>query len=380
LVDREYHVHAHRLNVRNIMRTVAFYEVKAPFLSQNAMHSVAWQATMKLASLPLSVLWERVFAEICPFGLASNSYYVDCLHGVGHGLLLSVVFRHSSIRPEDTNACMPLCWKSRGITLSQLRDALDACRQAPDVTSRMICSGGSYHHLFEAGMNPRSITSLSQAVSFCGNEEDLFTLWCFQLMFSNGAVGGFFSRRLLLGDYLQIDCFAYAMRSESNRLGCVAAISMNAYRTFHDTVASLVRDIMYSKRPPCVNSLMLTWGDTHDLTGVDILQSTAQNYALGSTPIIVQWCDRFAPFTQLHNLTYRKRFRCCVVSTGLFFSKKAFIELFDPRKARRHCDELLWRPAWTSDGFFLRKIHHDCLNATLISPQHPSLIAEACLI
>ena len=177
-------------------------------------------------------------------------------------------------------------------------------------------------------------------------------------------------RRLLLVDYLHINCTKLRVHLESNRLGCIAAVTMNAFRNFHDTLSTVLHNIRYSSSPSCINKLMLTWGSTPDHSGYPVLTHIANEIIRrgdDKLPVLARWCDRFAPVTQLNLAVVEKRFTCCVAASGLFLVKKAFIEKFDPALVRVHCDQLL-QLEWVDDLILRRKMRDICIKSSIIMP------------
>jgi len=237
-------------------------------------------------------------------------------------------------------------------------------------------------------MSPQSIDTLNKGMSFCSNERDVFAFGCFQLMLSNGAVGGFFPKKLVLADYIaingspRVDCIKEPMASESNRLGCIASVTANAFRTYHDTLAILVAEVQNRPPPSCIDTLMLTWSKHPDRSADDFLKGIAAEHVATQTSVLAQWCDQFAPIVLLHSRTVQNRFRCCVTASGYFFVKKAFIELFDPQLVRVHCDELV-QTNWTDSQVFQYELRNACLESSLIYPggsQDPFGLSRACLL
>lgn len=222
-------------------------------------------------------------------------------------------------------------------------------------------------------MHPQAIDTLEKGMDFCGNERAVFAFGCFQLLLSNGAVGGFFPRKLMLSDYLvnsdarQVDCVKRLMATESHHLGCIASVSVNAFRTYHDTLAVLTADLQSRPRPPCTDALMLTWGPKPDVSGFGLLNAAAFEHATNRTPVLAQWCNQFAPIDSLHLQLVQQRFRCCVSASGWFFIKKALIELFDPRLVEVHCNDLV-TSKWSRFPDFQRRLQSDCLRSSLMYP------------
>lgn len=369
-VDRAYDQYGHEFDALSLVHEVAIAEIEPPFSSQNALHAVVWQTALKFSALSPQYLWKKVSTSICNFGMSSEGYLFDCIHAVGHGVLLAAFLRDRGMDPISYSACLPVRWSSAGITMPQVRDALRACSAANKRQFVMYCASGVYHHFFEAGMDPPAIITLEQGMHMCANEAEDMTLWCFQLLLSNGAVGGFFPSRLLLGDYLTMNCTEVNMRSEASRLGCIAAMTMNGFRTYHDRISSILHELLQGfPGPACAERLMLTWGSAPDVSGYAPLRAIASSiiFSNSNVPILARWCDRFAPIKLLNSMLVRKRFQCCVAASGTFFVKKAFIEKFDPARVRVHCDDLA-RPGWTPDVQFRHQIRDECVQASIIRP------------
>ena len=216
--------------------------------SDAPLHSFVWHS---LARLPADRLVERA-AELCRFQYSFFDYaeldaLSDCLHGVGHGFLLNVLFR--SERFAAAAACYSECsplrqYQHQSISRDDVRAALSTCAQlAASEGSAMFfamskdCYGGVIHqalHLLE----PAPLDSL---VWLCelSPPHAAPDVWpglprldtCMQLIVAASSHGGSFREDCRTGVLRP----AVGMRS----LGCVYYLTLEQF-VIYDYAAHLV--------------------------------------------------------------------------------------------------------------------------------------------
>ena len=173
-------------------------------------------------------IWPYFLDRLCKFGLITHVFLYQCLHGMGHGVLLNSLVRNR--QTLDYSACRILQDNSIALHVMEIVGAEMICLAAPTKDLAYCCSDGMYHAMIQWW--PMQSTK-HRAFSVCMQSNTPAP--CFFRVTYNGL---FKQKLVLIGDIERplVDCTSLvnqaARRTEGLDRSCIFAVSVTQFPNF----------------------------------------------------------------------------------------------------------------------------------------------------
>jgi len=144
------------------------------------LHGAIWQAMLESDATSASDLWAIAFG-LCSFDNVSSDLVPMCLHGTGHGMMMSVL--RGKLRTRNYTSCTSIPYGARWMSRSELMEAVQLCLAQGRANLADFCAGGLFDGYYQ------SITTFSNGVylsdlteELCGSIYHAVARSCFQFV------------------------------------------------------------------------------------------------------------------------------------------------------------------------------------------------------